>query len=192
MNVCIVGGSNGGYATAADLALAGHRVRLWRRDAAELAPVLKAGTLTLVAEERQGAARLDRATSDVGEALEGAQVVVVPLPATSHEDVAARLAGRLTGKEVVLLTPGTLGSYVMARALARAGATLPLAFAETGTLPFLTRKTGPATVAAPGRAANLPVGVFPASPPKAASERLRAPSPARRPSLTRSTAALAT
>jgi len=28
MNVCIVEGSNGGYATDADLALAGHRVRL--------------------------------------------------------------------------------------------------------------------------------------------------------------------
>ena len=97
MNVAILGGSNGGYATAADLALAGHRVRLWRRDAAALAPVLKAGAITLVAEERQGAARLDRATTDVGEALEGAEIVVVPLPATSHEDVAARLAGRLTG-----------------------------------------------------------------------------------------------
>ena len=181
MNVCIVGGSNGGYATAADLALAGHRVRLWRRDAAELAPVLKTGTVTLVAEERQGAARLDLATSDVGKALQGAEVVVVPLPATSHEDVATRLAGRLTGKEIVLLTPGTLGSYVIARALARAGATLPLAFAETGTLPFLTRKTGPATVAAPVRAANLPVGVFPASRAKTALERIRALFPATRP-----------
>ena len=181
MNVAILGGSNGGYATAADLALAGHRVRLWRRDAAELAPVLKGGTITLVAEQRQGAARLDRATTDVGEALEGAEVVVVPLPATSHADVAARLAGRLTGKEVVLLTPGTLGSYVIARALARTGATLPFAFAETGTLPFLTRKTGPATVTAPVRAANLPVGVFPAARAKTALERIRALFPATRP-----------
>jgi len=180
MNLAILGGGNGGYATAADLALAGHRVRLWRRDAAELAAVSKTGTITLVAEERQGAARLDRATSDVGEALEDAEVVIVPLPATSHEDVAQRLAGRLTGKEIVLLTPGTFGSYVVARALARAGATLPFAFAETGTLPFLARKTGPAAVAAPVRAANLPVGVFPASRSKAALERVRALFPATR------------
>ena len=52
MNLCVVGGSNGGYATAADLALAGHRVRLWRRAAAELAPVLKAGAITLAAKRR--------------------------------------------------------------------------------------------------------------------------------------------
>ena len=57
MNVAVVGGSNGGYATAADLALAGHRVRLWRRSERELAPVLKAGVITLAAEERKGPGR---------------------------------------------------------------------------------------------------------------------------------------
>src|SRR4029453_12225894 len=112
---------------------------------------------------------------------EGAEVVIVPLPATNHEDIAARLTGQLNGKEIVLLTPGTFGSYVIARALARPGATLPFAFAETGTLPFLTRKTGPASVTAPVRAANLPVGVFPASRAKPALERIGVLFPAARP-----------
>src|SRR2546426_7692487 len=49
------------------------------------------------------------------------------------------------------------------RGIARAGGALPLALAETGTLPYLTRKTAPAVVKAPLRAANLPIGVFPAS-----------------------------
>jgi opine dehydrogenase len=181
MNVSVLGGSNGGYATAADLTLAGHRVRLWRRSGSELAPVQRSGTITLVGEGRQGVARLDLATTDLGEALEGAEVVVVPLPATCHEDLAKHLAGRLSGREVVVLTPGTLGSFVLARGLARAGTTLPLAFAETGTLPYLTRRTGPTTVAAPVRAANLPVGVFPASRSRTALERIGALFPATRP-----------
>jgi opine dehydrogenase len=181
VNVAVLGGSNGGYTTAADLALGGHRVRLWRRSAKDLAPVREAGAITLVAEGRQGTARLDRATADVGEALDGADVVIVPLPATSHDDLGTLLAGRLTGREVVLLTPGTFGSVVLARALTRARATLPLAFAETGTLPYLTRKTGPAAVSAPVRAANLPVGVFPASRSKTALERISALFPATRP-----------
>ena len=181
MKISVLGGGNGGYATAADLALAGHRVRLWRRSDQELAPLRSAGTITLKAEGRQGAARLDRATADLGEALDGAEVVMVPLPATSHDDLARHLAGRLTGREIVVLTPGTLGTLVLARGLARAGATLPLAFAETGTLPYLTRKTGPTTVAAPVRAANLPVGVFPASRSKAALERVSELFPATRP-----------
>lgn len=163
MIVAVLGGGHGAYATAADLALAGHRVRLWRRSEAELAPVKGTGTITLSAGERRGAARLERATGDLAEALDGAQVVIAPLPATSHEDLAKRLTGHLTPRQIVLLTPGTLGSVVLAREIARAGGALPYAFAETGTLPYLTRKTGPAAVKAPVRAANLPLGVFPAS-----------------------------
>jgi opine dehydrogenase len=181
VNITVLGGGNGAYATAADLALAGHRVRLWRRSGEELRAVQATGTIDLVLEGRPGAARLDRATADLGEALNGAEVVIVPLPATTHEDLAAQLAGRLTGREIVLLTPGTLGTFVLARSLARAGATLPLAFAETGTLPYLARKTGPAGVSAPVRAANLPVGVFPAARSAPVLERIGALFPAARP-----------
>jgi opine dehydrogenase len=163
MRVTVLGGSNGAYAAAADLALAGHAVRLWRRAEAELVPVRKAGAITLVAEGRQGEGRLDRVTSDLAEALDGAEIVMAPLPATSHEDLAARIAKHLTERQILFITPGTLGAYVMARQIARQGGTLPRAIAEAGTLPYLARKTGPTTVSAPVRAANLPTGVFPAS-----------------------------
>jgi len=181
MIVAVLGGGNGAFATAADLALAGHGVRLWRRSADDTTAVREAGGITLVAEGRQGLGRLERVTADLTEALTGADVVIVPLPATTHEDVAKRLAGHLTERQVVLLTPGTFGSYAMARELARAGGTQPLAFAETGTLPYLARKTAPATVAAPVRAANLPVGVFPASRSKEVLARVSALFPATRP-----------
>ena len=45
MNVAVLGGSNGALATAADLTLAGHRVRLWRRAEADLAAVRDGVTL---------------------------------------------------------------------------------------------------------------------------------------------------
>ncbi|MBI4635542.1 MAG: NAD/NADP octopine/nopaline dehydrogenase family protein [Candidatus Rokubacteria bacterium] len=181
MNLAVLGGSNGAYAAAADLALAGHRVRLWRRSPAELGPLREAGAITLVAEGRHGPARLDSATADLGEALEGAEAVIVPLPATSHEDVAERLAPHLGDRQIVLLTPGTLGAYVLARELVRAGGTVPYALAETGTLPYLARKAGPTTVKAPVRAANLPAGVFPASRTAETLAKLRELYPAIRP-----------
>jgi len=179
VNVAVLGGSHGAYASAADLTLAGHRVRLWRRRREDLAEV--AGGLTLRAEGRQGVAKLDRATADLREAVDGADVVLVPLPATTHEDIGRRLAGVLTQRQVVLLAPGTLGSFVVAREIGRAGGAMPLALAETGTLPYLARKTGPATVSAPVRAANLPVGVFPASRSKEALARVSELFPATRP-----------
>jgi len=179
VNVAVLGGSHGAFATAADLALAGHRVRLWRRKPEDVAPLAQG--IALTAEHRQGGARLDRATADLAEAVRDADVVIAPLPASTHEDLGRRLAGVLTERQVVLLGAATLGSFVIAREIARAGKAQPLALAETGTLPYLARKTGPAAVAAPVRAANLPVGVFPASRAKDALARVRELYPATRP-----------
>jgi opine dehydrogenase len=181
VNVAVLGAGNGGFATAADLALAGHSVRLWGRSAQALGPVASDPRITLTAEGRAGAARLARATTDLGEAVTGAEILVAPMPATGHDDLAKRLAPHVTERHIILLTPGTLGSYAMAQALARAGATLPFALAETGTLPYLTRKTGPAAASAPVRAANLPLGVFPASRSKQTFARLADLFPAARP-----------
>jgi len=181
VNVAVLGASHGGFTTAADLALAGHSVRLWGRSAPTLGSLAKDPTIVLAAEGRAGRARLARATTDLAEAVAGAEVVIAAIPATGHEDLAERLAPHVNERQIILLTPGTLGSCAMARALARAGATLPFALAESGTLPYLTRRTGPAAVSAPVRAANLPVGVFPASRGKQTFARLADLFPAARP-----------
>jgi opine dehydrogenase len=59
------------------------------------------------------------------------------------------------------LPPGTFGSVVFAQAANDAGNRAKVAFAETGTLPWLTRKHGPFEVAITIRAKRLPTGVFP-------------------------------
>src|SRR5207247_3537063 len=88
----------------------GHQVRLWSRSSDALGPLAANATLTLEAEGRHGTARLERATTDLAEAVEGAEVLRAPLPATSHEDPAKRLAPGLNDRQIVLLTPATPGS----------------------------------------------------------------------------------
>jgi len=190
VKLAVLGGGNGAYATAADLALAGHAVSLWRRSESDLAAVRAAGGITLVAEGRQGKASLALVTGNIAEAVAGAEVIIAPLPATSHEDLAKRLAPHLSERQIVLLTPGTLGAYVLAREIARAGGRLPYAIAETGTLPYLARKTGPTAVKAPVRAANLPTGVLPASRASAALAKIVELFPSVRPCLDALDAAL--
>src|SRR5882672_4556833 len=70
-----------------------------------------------------------------------------------------RLAAR-TGAET-LVTPVFRARYGSVPVSASANGRFALA--ETGTLPYLARKTGVTSVSAPVRAANLPLGVFPAS-----------------------------
>ncbi|MDP6341920.1 MAG: NAD/NADP octopine/nopaline dehydrogenase family protein, partial [Alphaproteobacteria bacterium] len=101
-------------------------------------------------------------TDDVAEALAGAELVLSPLPATAQEGLAETLAPYLVDGQVVFIPPGTLGSVVMARIIRRHGNRAEIAFAESGTLPYLARLRGPDMVAISGRATRLPTGVYPA------------------------------
>lgn len=161
MKIAVLGGGNGACAGAADLTEKGHEVRWWRRDAAALRS-------SLILKDADGERSVAlHACADIGEALRGAELVFMPDPAFTQQDNAARLAPHLTDDQVVFLAPGTFGSYVMA-SVTRKGV-----FAETGTLPWLTRKHGPEAVAITTRATRLPTGVFPAARSKETLERIR-------------------
>jgi opine dehydrogenase len=84
------------------------------------------------------------------------------VPAFAQEDLAVALAPHLTDGQVIYLPPGTFGSYLMMKVLRAKGCKADIAIAETGTLPWLTRKRGPNEVAITTRATRLPTGVFPA------------------------------
>lgn len=163
MRIAILGGGHGCYAAAADLSEQGHEVRLWRRDAAALAPGVAARTLALRDHRGRRDVPLALATTDIGAATRGAELILVPTPAFAQEDIARGLAPHLENGQVVFLPPGTFGSVAMARIVHDAGSRAKVAWAETGTLPYLARKHGPAEVAITTRATRLPTGVFPAA-----------------------------
>ena len=161
MRIAVLGGGHGGYAAAADLAEQGHEVRLWRRDGAALAPVQQSGAIRLIEQRGARDVPIAKVTADIGQAIRGAELVLVPSPATAQVDIARALAPHLADRQVVFLPPGTFGSYVMAETVRAAGARAEVTYAETGTLPYLARKRGPAEVAITIRAVHLPAGVYP-------------------------------
>lgn len=158
----MLGGGNGSYAAAGDFALAGHEVRLWRRDAGAV-DALRGGGSVIGVRDHAGRreARLALATAHMGEAVDGAALIVCPAPAFAQSDIAAALAPNLVPGQVVFCPPATFGSMIFAEAAQRAGTHRDVAFAETGTLPWLARKHGPAEIAITVRAKRLPTGVFP-------------------------------
>lgn len=162
MKIAILGGGHGCYAAAADLSEAGHEVRLWRRDAAALAPVVNAGSITLKDGTGARDVPIARATPHLGDALRDAQLIVIPSPALAQADIARAMAPHLTVGQLVFLPPGSFGSYVMARIVREAGNRADVTWAETGTLPYLARKHGEREVNITIRAIRLPTGVYPA------------------------------
>lgn len=162
MKIAILGGGNGAYAAAADLSEQGHEVRLWRRDATALAPAQAAGTIHLKDVRGARDVPIARITPDIGAAVQGADLILLPGPATSQLGIAQAMAPHVTDGQVAFLPPGTFGSVAMARAIRATGNHVQVTFAETGTLPYLTRKHGPREVAITMRAKRLPTGAFPA------------------------------
>ena len=173
MKIAVLGGGHGAYAAAADLSEAGHAVRLWRRDAAALNPLLQTGSITLKDANGARDVPLALATANMAEALRGAELIVIPSPATAQQDIASVMAPHLVDGQVIFLAPGTFGSYVMARQVAAGGNLAELAWAETGTLPYLARKHGEREVNVTIRAIHLPTGVYPAHKSDAAISVIR-------------------
>ncbi len=160
--IAVLGGGHGSYTVAGDLALAGWPVRLWTRSRRGHEAVYRGGSIALRGVGRQGEGRLEKVTENLAEAVRGAKVVFSISPATSQQDIAARLAPLLEEGQVLFLSPGSLGCCVFARAFKGQGRAGEVAIAEPGTLPYLTRKTGGNQVQVSGLAVRLPVGVYPA------------------------------
>ncbi len=162
MKIAVLGGGNGSFAAAGDFALQGHDVRLWRRDAVAV-EAHRAAASRIVVKDVNGRHDVELAlvTTDIGAAVTGTELILCPAPAFAQADIARGLAPYLRDGQVVFLPPATFGTMIFASAVRDVGNRAKVAFAETGTLPWLTRKHGPFEVAITIRAKRLPVGVFP-------------------------------
>ena len=104
-------------------------------------------------------------TSDIAEAVTRHRIDPVPGPGFCAARYRRATRAASADGQVVFLPPATFGSMIFAMAARDAGNRAIVSFAETGTLPWLTRKHGPFEVAITIRAKRLPVGVFPLEPP---------------------------
>ena len=117
MKIAVLGGGNGSFAAAGDFALSGHQVRLWRRDADQVAAHRAAGSRILV-KDHNGShdVKLALVTASIAEAVNGAELILCPAPAFAQPDIARLLAPHLRDGQVVFLPPATFGSMIFAQA----------------------------------------------------------------------------
>ena len=101
MEVAVLGGGHGCYAAAADAAEAGHNVRFWRRDAAAFKPVLNSQSVLLSDGRGRRDVPLGIATTDVAEAMDGADLILSPLPGIAQAGLADTIAPHLKDGQVV-------------------------------------------------------------------------------------------
>ena len=146
MRIAILGAGNGGQSTAARCGHAGHSVRLYDRFAEVVEPLASLGRVRAGgAVEETGP--IEMATTDMGRAIEGADLILVSVPGFAHNYIASELAGVLSGHETVVLHPGGFGGALEVRKKwSDLGVPAGVRLAETNTLAYACRVVKPGTV----------------------------------------------
>lgn len=156
----VLGAGHGGLALAGYLARAGAPVHLWNRTLAPIQAVIALGGIRL----DDTLAHPARVSASIAQVLEGAQVVVVAVPANSHRELARICAPHLADGQAILLAPGrTGGALEFRRELLHAGCTADVIIGETQASPLASRITGPGMAKVLGVKSHVAVAALPAS-----------------------------
>ncbi len=144
--VAIIGAGIGGVYLAAELGIAGFKLRLHDIDDAKLADIRAFGGLD-VEGERSGFAPVERATGDLRPAVEDADVIIIVTGGNAQATVARSLAPLLRDGQIILLIQGnTGGSLIARRALDEAGCRAAVEIAEMDNYPYSCRRLAPTRI----------------------------------------------
>ncbi len=154
MRVAILGAGAVALGGAALLKASGHDPVVWSPSGRPLPEVAATGALT-------AAFAMDTAAT-CAEALAGAEIVFIALPANFHRRVMDEAVPHLVRRQTVIISGHlSFGALYLARRLAERGLELPLVV--WGTTVTTGRRTGPAAVRVGNIRAKLDIATLPAS-----------------------------
>jgi len=134
--VAIIGAGIGGLYLVAELGIAGFKLRLHDIDDSRLSEIRARGAVD-VEGENGGFAPVERATTDLEPAIDGADVIILVTGGNAQAVVARSLAPLLRDGQVILLIQGnTGGSLIVSRALDDAGCRAEVDIAEMDNYPY--------------------------------------------------------
>lgn len=139
MKIAIIGAGNGGQAIAGYLAMTGYQTSLYDIDVEKMTDLKKMGGIHL--EGRiNGFGKIDCITTDIAEAVKGAEIIMVTTVANAHRAVAKSLAPYVVDGQVIILNPGrTCGALVFKETLSDCGCTKRYYLGEAQTLVYACR-----------------------------------------------------
>ena len=157
--VAIIGAGIGGVYLVAELGLAEHRLRLHDLDDSRLTDIRAHGGVDV---EPGGLAVVERATTDLAAAVDGADVIIVATGGNAQQTVAHSLAPLLRDGQIILLIQGnTGGSLVVRRALDAAGCRVAVDVAEMDNYPFSNWRLSPTRIRPIVKKRWLQIAAFP-------------------------------
>ena len=160
--VAIVGAGIGGVYLAAHLGQLGAKLRLADRDDSRLGDIRARRGLDVEAGGKTIFAAVERVTTDLAAAVEGADVIAVCTGGTFQEGVARGLAPLLRDGQTILLIQGnTGGALTFCRVLDQAGCQAKADIAEMDNYPYSCWRVSPTHIKPIVSKKGLQIAAFP-------------------------------
>lgn len=163
MKIAIIGAGNGGQALAGYLSMCGHHVVVQDIDKKKIATLNRLGVIHLQGKIN-GDGYVKAFTSDISQAVVGAELILVCTVANAHQDVAKAMAPLLSDNQVIVLNPGrTCGALVFRHALQKSNCQKRIYIAEAQTLVYACRTICEGTINIIGIKDEVFLSALPAS-----------------------------
>ena len=162
--IAVLGAGNGGCICSADLALAGYEVNLFElpKFKAGIEPIMQRGGIDITGAARVGFAKLNKATTDIKDATEGVDLILIVVPAFAHKTFIETCIPYLQDGQTVVFMGKAGGALEFVKILKDRAIKKDVTLGETCTLPYTARIIGPAQVKAFATVKKLPIAAFPA------------------------------
>ncbi len=154
--VAVLGGGACAQSFAAELALTGYKVSLY--DLPELAPetlgeILETHEIELTGKQlnfrwfrREGVARVDVVTAEISEALRGAGLVIVAIPAKGHKPFFEKMIPHLEDGQMISIFPDNFGSLMLRNMMREKGCDADVIIGGWSSMPYGVRIVEPGKV----------------------------------------------
>ena len=164
MKIAVLGGGNGAQSMAADLTLRGFEVNLYELPnfKKNIEPILAKGGIQLIGAARIGFAKVSKVTTQIQDAIEDADVIMLVVPAYGHLSFFQVIAPHLTDGQTVVINPGNYGALRFSNMLKEMRITRDVTIAETLSLIYACRLAGPAKADILAVKKEVPIAALPA------------------------------
>ena len=162
--VAVLGAGSGGFMCAADLGSMGYEVALFSREPGRVKGVKENGEIEVLDIDSKPTGmrgKVSLVTSDIREAVKGAQVILNPIPYFACEEYARLVAPHLEEGQVVVYLGKGGACLTWAKVLRELLIRKKVYLADTNTLPYGASRMGECQVRLENRTQNLILGTFP-------------------------------
>lgn len=166
MKIAVLGGGNGAHAFSADLTLGGNEVHMCELPQFKhnIDPIIEQNNeIEITGVARTGVAKIAKVTTDIKEAIEGVELINIPIPAFGQENFYKAMAPHLEDGQIIVTHPGNYGALRLSHMLKNMGIKKKVTIADASTLVYTCRRFGPAKVRVNGFKKNVKIAALPAT-----------------------------